>query len=94
MRYDDYSDFGSTTNPKLSFRYTPVEQLLLRGSYNTGFAAPTLEQLVPAELDDVYGEPLQRPGAVPGRCSRSPEARAEPGLRPPVPAAAGRQRPP
>jgi len=45
VRYDDYSDFGGTTNPKFSFKYTPVQNLLLRGSYNTGFAAPTLTQL-------------------------------------------------
>jgi iron complex outermembrane receptor protein len=45
VRFDDYSDFGSTTNPKFSFKYTPMKNLLLRGSYNTGFAAPTLTQL-------------------------------------------------
>jgi iron complex outermembrane receptor protein len=45
VRYDDYSDFGSTTNPKFSVKYTPIQSLLLRGSYNTGFAAPTLTQL-------------------------------------------------
>ena len=45
VRYDDYSDFGGTTNPKVSFKYTPVQSLLLRGSYNTGFAAPSLYQL-------------------------------------------------
>ena len=45
VRYDRYSDFGSTTNPKVTLRYTPVQQLLLRASYNSGFAAPTLFQL-------------------------------------------------
>ncbi len=45
VRYDDYSDFGGTTNPKVSFRYTPVDNLLLRGSYNTGFAAPSLTSM-------------------------------------------------
>ena len=42
LRYDDYSDVGNTTNPKFTIRYTPIEQLLLRASYNTGFTAPTL----------------------------------------------------
>ena len=64
VRYDDYSDFGGTTNPKVSFRYTPVDMLLLRGSYNTGFAAPTMTQSVRAERDDLHRDPLQRPGAV------------------------------
>lgn len=42
-RYDKYSDFGGTNNPKVSLRYEPFGPvLLLRGSYNTGFRAPTL----------------------------------------------------
>lgn len=45
VRYDHYSDFGSTTNPKVSVRWQPVPQLLLRGSWGTGFKAPTLFQL-------------------------------------------------
>ena len=44
VRYDDYSDFGSTTNPKVSLRWTPVRELLVRGSWGTGFVAPTLTQ--------------------------------------------------
>ena len=57
LRYDDYSDFGSTTNPKISFRYTPVQSLLLRGSYNTGFAAPTLAQLYAPNTTTFTGSP-------------------------------------
>jgi len=45
VRYDHYDDFGSTTNPKVSLRWQPVRQLLLRGSWGTGFLAPTLYQL-------------------------------------------------
>jgi iron complex outermembrane receptor protein len=45
VRYDHYSDFGSTTNPKVSLRWQPAQQVLFRGSYNTGFAAPTLYEL-------------------------------------------------
>jgi len=41
-RYDKYSDFGNTTNPKVSVRYTPTKELLFRSSYSTGFRAPTL----------------------------------------------------
>lgn len=44
VRRDHYSDFGNTTNPKVSLKWTPVEQLLLRGSYNTGFRAPSFFQ--------------------------------------------------
>lgn len=45
VRYDRYSDFGDTINPKVSVRYKPFEQLLLRASYSTGFRAPSLYEL-------------------------------------------------
>jgi iron complex outermembrane receptor protein len=44
-RYDKYSDFGHTTNPKASFRFQPVKSFLLRGSFSTGFRAPSLYEL-------------------------------------------------
>lgn len=45
LRYDDYSDFGSTTNPKVSASYRPTDFMMLRASWGTGFRAPTLEEL-------------------------------------------------
>jgi len=45
VRYDDYSDFGSTTNPKLALRYAPIESLAFRASWGTGFRAPSLAQI-------------------------------------------------
>ena len=45
VRYDKYSDFGNTTNPKVALRWTPTKELLLRTSYSTGFRAPTLPDL-------------------------------------------------
>ncbi|MFL6551124.1 MAG: TonB-dependent receptor plug domain-containing protein [Povalibacter sp.] len=44
-RYDDYSDFGSTTNPKIALRWSPIEQLAFRASWGTGFRAPSLAQI-------------------------------------------------
>jgi iron complex outermembrane recepter protein len=41
-RYENYSDFGSTTNGKLSFRQELASFLALRGSVSTGFRAPNL----------------------------------------------------
>ena len=43
-RYDDYDDFGSDVNPKIGFRYQPMEQLILRGNWSTSFRAPSLAQ--------------------------------------------------
>ena len=45
LRWDDYSDFGNTLNPKIGLRYQPVQNLLIRGSWMTGFRAPTLDNL-------------------------------------------------
>ena len=44
-RYDDYSDFGDTTNPKVALRWAPVEELAFRASWGTGFRAPSLAQI-------------------------------------------------
>jgi iron complex outermembrane receptor protein len=44
VRTDDYSGFGSTTNPKYTLRIQPTEWLLFRGSYSTGFRVPTFGQ--------------------------------------------------
>lgn len=49
VRYDKYNDFGSTTNPKVSFRFQPTKEVLLRGSYSTGFRAPSLYELNAAQ---------------------------------------------
>lgn len=45
VRYDDYQRIGSTTNPKASIRWQPVDALLLRAAIGTGFRAPTLVDL-------------------------------------------------
>lgn len=44
-RYESYSDFGDTTKPKVGLNWRPTEWLMLRGSYNEGFMAPSLAAL-------------------------------------------------
>jgi iron complex outermembrane receptor protein len=44
-RYDDYSDFGSTTNPKVGINWQPTQDFTLRGSWGTSFRAPGLRQV-------------------------------------------------
>jgi iron complex outermembrane recepter protein len=67
-RYDKYSDFGNTFNPKVGVRYQPIKQFLLRGSYNTGFRAPTLYEIYqPASLtftSDNYDDPVLCPNGT------------------------------
>ncbi len=45
LRADDYSGFGTTVNPKVSFKYRPWDPIMLRGSYNTGFRVPAFNQI-------------------------------------------------
>jgi len=41
-RYERYSDFGSTTNPRIGVNWTVVNGLRLHASYGTSFRAPQL----------------------------------------------------
>jgi len=45
LRYEYYTDFGSTLNYKIATRYNLTEFLTLRGTYSTGFRAPSLAQV-------------------------------------------------
>jgi iron complex outermembrane receptor protein len=44
IRFENYSDFGSTTNGKLTARYKISDHTAIRGSASTGFRAPSLHQ--------------------------------------------------
>ncbi len=44
-RYDNYTGFGGTFNPKISAKFQPIDWLMFRGSYNTGFRVPSFNQI-------------------------------------------------
>jgi iron complex outermembrane recepter protein len=44
-RGENYSDFGTTFNPKVGLQWVPVSSLKLRGSWGTSFKAPSLVDL-------------------------------------------------
>lgn len=44
VRFENYSDFGNTTNGKLASRLKVTDKINLRGSVSTGFRAPSLAQ--------------------------------------------------
>jgi len=48
-RYDSYSDFGDTFNPRVGVSYRPATWINLRGNWGTSFAAPSLA--ISASLD-------------------------------------------
>ncbi len=64
-RFENYSDFGSTTKPKFGLNWKPVSWMMVRGSYNQGFHAPNLAQLFTGTLirtvtgsTDTYRSPV------------------------------------
>lgn len=42
VRYDDYSDLGSVSNPKYGITWRPVDWVTLRGAWGDSFVAPSL----------------------------------------------------
>jgi iron complex outermembrane receptor protein len=44
LRHENFSDFGDTTNGKLTLRYSPTKPLVFRAAASTGFRAPSLGQ--------------------------------------------------
>ena len=73
VRHDEYSQVGGTTNPKVAFRFQPIDSLVLRGSVNTGFRAPTVQQLnlgvVELALTGNFSDP-ERCAIDPAQCAR------------------------
>lgn len=68
-RIDDYTGFGTTTNPKVSIKYRPFQALLFRGSYNTGFRVPAFNQIFNPRSSSIYtgsqfADPKNCPGGV------------------------------
>lgn len=70
VRYDNYQKVGSTTNPKISFRWTPTQTVLLRGSVGSGFRAPSLTDLYQPQAASVTAngtrDPLRCPNPATG----------------------------
>jgi iron complex outermembrane recepter protein len=61
LRHDRYSDFGSTTNPKLALRWQPTTSLVLRGSFNKGFHAPDFGALYGGTLEGQFNSDINDP---------------------------------
>ncbi|KQM26303.1 MULTISPECIES: TonB-dependent receptor domain-containing protein [unclassified Sphingomonas] len=70
LRVDDYGDFGTSTNPKVSVKYRPWEPVMVRGSFSTGFRVPTFNQIFNGTTESPYSgrdlaDPVRCPGGIP-----------------------------
>ena len=66
VRNDHYSDFGSTTNPKVGLRWELAPSFLMRGSYSTGFHAPDFGALYAGESTGQFTSDVNDPVLCPG----------------------------
>lgn len=60
-RHEDYSDFGTTTKPKVAAIYQPIPEILLRGSYGESFLAPNLAFLYTTQSTSFTANTLADP---------------------------------
>ncbi len=86
-RIDDYTGFGTTKNPKIAFKYRPINELMFRGSYNTSFRVPTFNQIYNGVTESPYAgsdiaDPVTCPGGVPTSAFGSGQACAQ--IRPEI----------
>lgn len=87
LRTDRYEGFGTTTNPKVAFRWQPAQTVLFRGSVNTGFKAPTFQQQAindaPQLSTGKWSDPVKCP-VDPAYCDFQPNytAGGNPDLKP------------
>jgi outer membrane receptor for ferrienterochelin and colicin len=75
LRYDHYSTFGGTTNPRLGLIYRPAEKTTLKLLYGKAFRAPDVFETSPNFGVFYDDNPTLRPERI-----KSLEARVEQGL--------------
>jgi iron complex outermembrane receptor protein len=82
-RHDDYSDFGATTNPKISLDYAPIEALTFHSTASSSFSAPSIADMhsVDTRLQTQANAPFLPPGVVPPQGIVTPEVYIAGGMR-------------
>ncbi len=68
LRWEDFDDFGTTTNGKIATHFDITDSIAIRGTYSTGFRAPTPGQSnafnVSTEFNLATGD-LENNGTIP-----------------------------
>jgi len=63
-RYDRYSDFGETTNPRIAINLFPLDKVDIKFQYATAFEAPTFKELYDKTDIHAIGNPNLKPENV------------------------------
>lgn len=68
IRYDQYSDFGESVNPRLGITYSTSKNIRFKGLYGKAFRAPTFQELYDnttlGNQDGVKGNELLKPETI------------------------------
>lgn len=74
-RYSDYNTFGDTVNSKFGLKWKPIDDLLIRGTYATGFRAPNISNMYGgvSQTFDSYTDPCD---STFGSAARNPSVAA------------------
>lgn len=64
IRYDNYSDFGSTVNPRAALVWSTTERLTTKLLYGHAFRAPTFQELYNQNNPVVTGNPDLKPETI------------------------------
>lgn len=81
-RVDHYNTYGNSFTPKIGFKFSPIQEVTLRGAYSKGFRAPSANESGNAgntfgynSINDPILCPTGKPvkvGDVPSACGMSP----------------------
>jgi len=64
VRYDKYSDFGGTTNPRAAVVWTPTENIVTKLLYGRAFRAPSFSELYAQNNPVGLGNPDLKPETI------------------------------
>jgi iron complex outermembrane receptor protein len=83
LRYDDYSDYGTSLTPKVGVKFKATPELLFRANWGRGFRAPSLPEIAPSvatffvQVDDPHTTPPQTGVQVSGVFAGNPNLQPE-----------------
>jgi len=64
VRYDHYSDFGGTTNPRLALVWDAAYNVVVKVMHGTAFRAPSFAELYAINNPVVFGNPNLKPETI------------------------------
>jgi outer membrane receptor protein involved in Fe transport len=75
-RYSSYSEAGDTSTYKFGLEYKPIDDLLVRASYNHAVRAPNVQELYDPDIVQlaVYQDPCGQPDITPSNPNPHPSA--------------------